>query len=131
MGSEFAYEDLSSSEIEKYTYKWLKDEQIKGRTQWVIERIPTDKRSGYTRQIMWMDQEYHQPLKIDFYDRKGELMKTFTFGGYAGFGKHWRPKTIEAVNHQTQKKSKLDWTNRKLGTAPKSSEFTKDALSDW
>ena len=66
MGSEFAYEDLGSSEIEKYTYKWLKDEELNGRKNWVIERIPTDKRSGYTRQVMWMDQEYHQPTKNRF-----------------------------------------------------------------
>jgi len=26
MGSEFAYEDIASQEVEKYTYKWLRDE---------------------------------------------------------------------------------------------------------
>ena len=131
MGSEFAYEDLGSSEIEKYTYTWLKDEELQGRKQWVIQRIPTDKRSGYTKQVMWLDQQYHQPLKIDFYDRKGDLLKTFTFVGYTAHGKHWRAKTIDALNHQTRKKSKLDWANRKLGVAPQASEFSKDALSDW
>ncbi len=28
MGSEFAYEDLSSQEIEKYTYKYIQDDQL-------------------------------------------------------------------------------------------------------
>ena len=28
MGSEFAFEDLSSQEVEKYTYKWLLDEKL-------------------------------------------------------------------------------------------------------
>ena len=28
MGSEFAYEDLSSQEVSKYSYKYLKDEII-------------------------------------------------------------------------------------------------------
>ena len=27
VGSEFAYEDLTSQEVEKYTYKWLRDEK--------------------------------------------------------------------------------------------------------
>ena len=30
MGSEFAYEDITSQEVEKYTYKWLRDEPLDG-----------------------------------------------------------------------------------------------------
>ena len=40
VGSEFAYEDLSSQEVEKYTYKWLRDETIDGHDVFVIERFP-------------------------------------------------------------------------------------------
>ena len=43
MGSEFAYEDLSSQEVEKYTYKYLKDEVLDGQDMFVIERYPTDR----------------------------------------------------------------------------------------
>ncbi len=32
MGSEFAYEDIASQEIEKYSYKYLRDETMKGMT---------------------------------------------------------------------------------------------------
>ncbi len=28
MGSEFAYEDFSSQEVGKYSYKWLRDEPV-------------------------------------------------------------------------------------------------------
>ena len=131
MGSEFAYEDLGSQEVEKYTYNWLRDEDLAGRKHWVMERFPTDKRSGYSKQVTWIDQEYRQVRKIDFYDRKGELLKTFSFEGYTQFGKYWRANQIEAVNHQTQKRSKLTWNNRKLGTAPPKDSFSKDALEDF
>ena len=63
MGSEFAYEDLSSQEVEKYTYKYLRDETFDGdeehagKTVFVIERFPVDEKSGYTRQLVWMDQD--------------------------------------------------------------------------
>lgn len=46
MGSEFAYEDLASQEVEKYTYKYIRDEKIKtaefpdGVDTFVIERYP-------------------------------------------------------------------------------------------
>ena len=50
---------------------------------------------------MWTDHVYRQAVKIDFYDRKGELLKTFTLTGFEQFGKYWRPGLIEAQNHQT------------------------------
>ena len=40
MGSEFAYEDISSQELEKYSYKYIKDESVDGREAFVIERYP-------------------------------------------------------------------------------------------
>ena len=131
MGSEFAYEDLGSQEIEKYTYKWLRDEKMGERNHWVIERTPVDKRSGYSRQVVWMDQEYRQATKIDFFDRKGELLKTFTMEGYTAFGKYWRAAVIEAINHQTRKRSRLTWTERQVGKAPNPDAFSKDALEDF
>jgi len=36
MGSEFAYEDISSQEVEKYTYKYLQDEQLGGEDVFVF-----------------------------------------------------------------------------------------------
>ena len=40
MGSEFAFEDLSSFEIDKYTYKYLGDETINDLDHFVIEQYP-------------------------------------------------------------------------------------------
>ena len=45
MGSEFSYEDLGSQEIEKYKYKFLKDDSLKKAKVWVLERIPKIKRT--------------------------------------------------------------------------------------
>ena len=38
MGSEFAYEDLSSQEVEKYVYRYLRDESLEGELCFVVER---------------------------------------------------------------------------------------------
>ena len=130
MGSEFAYEDIGSQEIEKYTYRYLRDEPLSGRTTQVIERIPVDRKSGYSKQIVWMDTTYGQAIKIDFYDRKNELLKTFSFTGFNQHGAYWRADKIEAFNHQTRKKSILEWSGRKLGATVDADEFSKDSLQD-
>ena len=50
MGSEFAYEDLSSFELGKYTFNYIEDAKIEGVDTFVLEQVPTDKNSGYTMQ---------------------------------------------------------------------------------
>ncbi|WP_455221102.1 outer membrane lipoprotein-sorting protein [Kaarinaea lacus] len=129
MGSEFAYEDITSQEIEKFTYKWIKDEAIEGRDAFVMERYPTYKHSGYTKQIAWIDKEMYQPLKIDFYDRKGDLLKTLTYHGYKQYlGKYWRPDRMEMVNHITKKSTTLLWENYSFDNGFTDRDFDKNSL---
>lgn len=132
MGSEFAYEDLGSQETEKYTdYKYLGDDTIGGRQTWKVQRVPTERRSGYSKQIVWMDTEYQNALKIEYYDRKGELLKTMTFSGYKQFNnKYWRVTRIDVTNHQTLKKSSLTWSKRSLGADIDETEFESESLSE-
>jgi outer membrane lipoprotein-sorting protein len=55
MGSTFAFEDLGSQEVEKYRYQYLKQESCGDWTCYVIERTPAYEKSGYTKQIAWID----------------------------------------------------------------------------
>ena len=63
MGSEFAFEDISSQEVEKYTHKYLGDEDLDGIAVYKIEATPAYKYSGYTRLINWIDQEKNGTCK--------------------------------------------------------------------
>ncbi len=110
VGSEFAYEDLSSQEVEKYSYKYLRDEDVDGQACYVIERYPVDENSGYTRQVVWLDQQEYRVLKTEYYDRKSELLKTFVAEGYRSYGdNYWRATRYVMVNHQTGKSTDLLW----------------------
>lgn len=129
MGSEFAYEDLSSQEIEKYTYKYLKDEQINGEDAYVVERIPVDPKSGYKRHISWYNKKNYRLEKIEFYDRKDALLKTLTYSGYKQYlGKHWRASEFMMVNHQTGKKTKLEFDDYQFKTGLSDDDFTQNSL---
>jgi len=129
MGSEFAYEDLSSQEVEKYSYSYLRDEDINGRSCFVIERRPNYKHSGYTRQTVWIDQEYYQPLKIVFYDRKDALLKTLDFEQYQIYlGKHWRAGKMHMQNHQTGKSTDLIWHDYQFRNGYSQRDFDRNSL---
>ena len=129
MGSEFAYEDLASQEIEKYSYKWLRDEDLEGRAVYVVERYPAYEYSAYTRQVVWLDQEMYQPLKLEFYDRKGALLKTLLFSGYQQFeNKYWRSQTMDMMNHQTGKTTVLRWSEYRFRNGFSERDFDQNAL---
>lgn len=129
VGSEFAFEDLSSQEVEKYTYKYLRDEVYEGQDCFVSERYPVDKNSGYTRQVTWTDKAHYRPLKVDYYDRKGAHLKTLTFHGYQHYlDKFWRADTMKMVNHISNKSTELIWKNYRFATGLLDRDFTKNAL---
>jgi outer membrane lipoprotein-sorting protein len=129
MGSEFAYEDLSSQEVEKYTYKYLRDETCEGMDCFVIERVPEDKYSGYTRQEVWIDKAEYRPQKIIFYDRKNAKLKTLTHSGYRQYlDKYWRADEMFMENHQTGKSTRLIWENYEFKTGQTDRDFNRSSL---
>ena len=129
MGSEFAYEDIASQEIEKYTYKYLRDETLNGIDCFVIERYPAYEHSGYTRQVVWINKAEYRPEKVVFYDRKNSLLKTLTYDGYQQYlDKFWRADQMHMENHQTGKSTTLTWSNYQFRTGLEDSDFNKNSL---
>ncbi len=129
VGSEFAYEDLSSSELKKFTYKWLRDEQCGELDCFVVEQTPTYENSGYTKIIVWYDKQEFRQIKIDFYDRKNSLLKTLDYGDYRQYlGKYWRSHNMFVENHQTGKKTRLIFEKIVFQTGVTDGDLNKNSL---
>lgn len=126
VGSEFAYEDLSSQEVEKYSYKFLEE---KGNLL-IVEQDPVDPKSGYTRRIVTYNKDKAYRLeKIEFYDRKNALLKTLTYSDYKLYkGKHWRALTFNMVNHQSNKETLLNFSEYNFEADLADEDFTQVAL---
>ena len=129
MGSEFAYEDISSQEVEKYRYKWLRDQTLDGKKTMVVEYYPEYENSGYTRQVVWIDSEILRVLKTEFYDRKDALLKTLTIGDYRQYAdRFWRAGVMRMENHQTGKSTEIQWSDYQFGTGLSERDFDRNAL---
>lgn len=129
MGSEFAFEDLSSQEVEKYHYNYQRDEVINGLDCYVVERIPVDPKSGYSRQEVWIDKEEYRIWKIDFYDRKADLIKTLSVSDYQQYlGQFWRGENFLMVNHQTGKSTDLKFKDWEFRNGYSERDFNKNSL---
>ncbi len=129
VGSEFAYEDMASQEVAKYTYRYLRDEPCGELVCFVVERYPVYKHSGYTRQITWIDQTEYRVQKVEFYDRKEALLKTLRLSDYQQYlDKYWRASTLDMENHQTGKSTQLVFRDYQFQTGLNDRDFTPAML---
>lgn len=131
VGSEFAFEDIASWEINKYSYKYLRDEAVDGHDCFVLELKPAYEYSGYTRQLWWVDKAIYQARKIEFYDRKDALLKTLTLGDYRQYlDKYWRAHDLVMDNVQTGKTTHLVRSPYQFRTNLSAQDFTEGALKN-
>ena len=133
VGSEFAFEDFTAQELNKYKYKFLRQEPCPNATELtcdVVERYPQYARSGYTRQIGWTDTKHFQTRKIDFYDRKDTLLKTLDFLDYKLYNdQFWRVQLMRMQNHQTGKATDLVYEEYSFDNGLSDKDFQKGILN--
>jgi predicted RND superfamily exporter protein/outer membrane lipoprotein-sorting protein len=129
VGSEFAFEDFTSLELNKYDYQWLSEESCERMICDVVERIPRYANSGYTRQLAWVDQTVFQIRKVEFYDRRGDLLKTLELKEYRQYQGIWRAHRLEMVNHQTGKSTDLIYGDFRFGVGVSDNDFVKGRLT--
>ncbi|WP_237275803.1 outer membrane lipoprotein-sorting protein [Tenacibaculum ovolyticum] len=126
VGSEFAYEDLSSQEVEKYTYKFIEENG----NLVTVEQDPVDPKSGYTRRLVTYNKDKgYRMEKVEFYDRKNSLLKTLTYSKYKLYkNKFWRAGEFNMINKQSNKETKLEFTEYDFNVELTEEDFSQTAL---
>lgn len=107
IGSEFAYEDLSSFEVGKYAYADVSEGDDNGSGVFVVDSKPSYANSGYSSLRTYLNKKNYQPTKVEFFNKRGELYKTLTLGKYKSYGGAWRPHSLDMLNHLTGKRTSL------------------------
>ena len=129
MGSEFAYEDMSSFEVEKFTYKLLGEDVCGALACYVLESYPKDEFSGYSKKVSWVDAEHFRVQKVDFFNNRGDHVKTLEVTGYRLYeDRFWRADRFMMVNHVSGKSTEILWQNMAFGTGLDAADFDKSAL---
>jgi len=129
VGSEYTYEDLTPLELTKYTFRYLRDETIDGVALWVVETVPRFKDSAYSRSEVFIRKDNHQTIRINFYERKGALLKVGRFDGWTKVdGKWWRARIGRIENAQTKRSTSLETLDLKIGAGLSRGDFTTQAL---
>lgn len=108
VGSELTYEDLLSENADRFEHRWLRDEPCDDRHCFVIERRPVYENSGYSRQVVWIDQEEFRTIQIEFYDQEERFEKTLVLEDYRLYlDSFWRAHRLTMDNHRTGRRTVL------------------------
>lgn len=129
LGSEYAFEDLTSFEVAKFDFKYLRDELFDGVNCFVVELVPKYEYSGYTREVIWVDQQRYIVMKVDYYDRKNTLLKTQLFKDYKQYlDQYWRAGEQLMTNYQNGKSTALLWGDYQFKQGLTDRDFDKNTL---
>ncbi len=133
MGTQFTFEDFRlyrAEQVEKYSYKYLGNEEYAGLDCFMVARFPTGMDfTNYSKHILWIDSKEFRVLKVDFYDKKEQLLKTMTRSKFKLYkGKFWCMHEMEMVNHQSGEKTLVIWSNYRFGLGLEEKDFTRESL---
>lgn len=129
MGSEFSYEDIGTQNYQKFIYEGNATQiDINGTKLYKSTRIPKDKNSGYTKQILYIDTKDLLVRKIEYYDRKSELLKIAIFEDYQYIDGIARIGKITMQNIQNDKSTIIIWESDKIKVGLKDKDFNKREL---
>ncbi|QFR50136.1 outer membrane lipoprotein-sorting protein [Sulfurimonas lithotrophica] len=79
MGSDFTYSDMTSRNVEDYTYKIMKETQVDGHKVWQMLVVPKTKKTidetGYTKSIIFVRQDNFVIVQALHYVKIGKKLK--------------------------------------------------------
>jgi len=120
MGTDFTYDDMSGHEVEDYDYTLQADADVNGKKCWNVVCIPKVK-SNYSKYITWVDQLSCIPIKAEFYDKQGKLLKVMEVQSLKKIDGFWTVEKVQMEN--IQKKHKTVIETKKI-------EYNRDVKDD-
>ncbi len=73
-GSNFTYEDISGRGTEDDHHTLMKEEELNGKSAYLIKNVPKEKRLvEFSYYMTWIDKETFLPLKAEYYDKREKL----------------------------------------------------------
>ncbi len=96
-----------------------------------LEAIPKDSASAYSKRLVLLDAKDLRVRRIDFFDRKGEALKTLAYDDYQTMNaRYLRAQKWTMKNLQTGKSTAIHFTAMKLSTGLSASDFSTGKLGN-
>jgi outer membrane lipoprotein-sorting protein len=136
LGTDFTYEDMKLDgkfEPLDYTFSLMGEESLDGVLTYKIEGKPKDSDTGaelgYSRTVSWIDPGTWLLLKAEFYDLKGQLLKSLLATDIRQVDGFWTKNRLAMQNHQTGHTTEFIFPEVDYVTPVADSLFTQQALA--
>jgi outer membrane lipoprotein-sorting protein len=126
-GTDFTYEDMEAVKFsQKYNAELLREET----DSFVVQLTPKPGvQSDYSKLIMWIRKDIFFPVRVEMYDRGGNLYKLMTRSGIEKANGYWVSKEAEMKNVKTGDSSKMIFQEIIFDSGLSDSIFTTQYLS--
>lgn len=124
MGSDFTYEDMEKRSPERDSHKFIKSETYNGEDVWVVEATPKEEEQ-YSKRKVWISKAKVLPVKAEFYDEDGELLKTLTVTETKQIKGYWVVVKQVMKNVQKNHQTVISLKNIKVENGITEEKFTQ------
>jgi len=108
MGTDFTYDDMGDRNVDEDTHTLLREEEVEGHACWVVESKPKNEDYMYSKRVSWIRQDALVALKVDFYDRRGSLLKTLNVSDIREQDGIWTAFKMEMSNIQENHRTVIE-----------------------
>jgi outer membrane lipoprotein-sorting protein len=130
MSTDLTYADLESRELREAKLTKLPDASVGGAPVYVVEALPEDPdESQYSKTISWIHKDAFVALKVEFYDKKGRLLKTLAVHRLEKKEGRWVVMDSTIKNLQAGTQTRMQVGSIDFGVELSDSEFTQRALA--
>jgi len=135
LGTDFTYEDIKKEtkvSMEDYTRQTIGEEIIDGHRCYIVEATPVNekvaKELGYGRVQRWVDADIWMVRKSEFWDVRGNKLKTIHIRDIRRVQGIWTGHQLEARNHKTGHQTIFTFSNVDYQGKVTDDIFTERAL---
>ena len=135
MGSDFSYSDMTSRNVEDYSYEIMKEPQVDGHKTWQLLVIPKNEKvveeTGYTKSIVFIRQDNFVVVQALNYIKLGKKLKYMKVLGLEEIDGIWTVTRMQAVTKKGKKtlhRTVLEFSDIKYNQNLKESFFTTRTL---
>lgn len=111
MGSDFTYDDMGQRHPSEDTHRLIGTETIDGQSVYRVESMPLQPGSLYSRTVSWVVKDKWVGLKREFYDARGQHLKTLTVKRYERIDGYWVLLEFEMQNVQKKHRTTMSLEN--------------------
>jgi len=116
LGTDLSFEDMKNEtrlSLADYEWRTLGEEEVDGARCYVVEGTPVDEATGrelgYGRVLLRIDAERWLPRLGEYWDPRGEPLKTIRLADVRAVQGIWTPHRIEAENLRTGHRTRLEF----------------------